>query len=793
MKVFSEYTKNVLLSSAAIFSLCGCGNSDQSISSSDETVKMDRSVDSVKNITASIDDDFIQFKLKGGFHRGSHYQIFINSDGADSTGYSGGSIKGADYLIEDGHLYQYPSNTRGWHWGKAIKSDIKAEFGNRQIRVKIPLDSIQIDDYIIEYATKIFSPDWKHVSKSVLGGALDTLLEQNKANDSDLTNAVYHQTTKALRNPLKGFMGWNKDKTNTPYLSMYKSLVPWNEIENQESDGVEKVIEYSNRVLFQGRYKGKDGVKVEESNIKVNPEVLIKKGRNSSFAPSDMDIGEHDNQTDEFARRVRKLVKKLGKAWDNDPRIGFVYMGIVGTWGEQWSVIMSPKVQKALGESFQEAFKNKKVMVRLPHYFHEKYLKSHNNSFRGETYNHYFNHFGMYWDAFAQDGIDGNRGENGGYLDTINVLRQIEIWKEQPILGEVAFNMDYSKLHTNKTDQNPIDATMSDPESIEYLNDYIHITHATALSWIDRYNHDDPGEAKGANVLQKAMGYRFFIPKASYTPKVGEDRKLHLEFSVKNLGSAPFYYRWPLEIYLLKPNSQKVIWHSEIDSVDIREWLPGDDWDMQNNHYKIPAKTYTIKSDFTLPKSVQAGEYTLGVAIVDPSNDKPSVHFANENYLQNGSTPLGKIKVKPNLQENVKTIDKHHFNSKQKRITSLHAKTVHKKVALTARGHFARNKHLSFYIDADNNPNTGYKRGAIIGADFLIQSSGIYRYPKGAHGWRWTKVSNAKIIRPNKNIATAKIPLSLIDSNRIRFTFEVSSHNWKKNTVYPKMISFQIQ
>lgn len=36
----------------------------------------------------------------------------------------------------------------------------------------------------------------------------------------------------------------------------------------------------------------------------------------------------------EFNERVTAFVKKLGQAWDNDPRVAFVEMGIIGEWGE---------------------------------------------------------------------------------------------------------------------------------------------------------------------------------------------------------------------------------------------------------------------------------------------------------------------------------------------------------------------------------------------------------------------------------------------------------------------------
>lgn len=38
-----------------------------------------------------------------------------------------------------------------------------------------------------------------------------------------------------------------------------------------------------------------------------------------------------------FQDRVKALVEKIGKAWDNDPRVAYIEMGIIGQWGEQHS------------------------------------------------------------------------------------------------------------------------------------------------------------------------------------------------------------------------------------------------------------------------------------------------------------------------------------------------------------------------------------------------------------------------------------------------------------------------
>ena len=76
----------------------------------------------------------------------------------------------------------------------------------------------------------------------------------------------------ALLNPLKEFREYFMIGPDTrraeypyPYGSLIKEYMQWNMLENLESDGVDKIIAYSNR-----RWKG-----VEEANVKVIPRVCL--------------------------------------------------------------------------------------------------------------------------------------------------------------------------------------------------------------------------------------------------------------------------------------------------------------------------------------------------------------------------------------------------------------------------------------------------------------------------------------------------------------------------------------
>ena len=167
-----------------------------------------------------------------------------------------------------------------------------------------------------------------------------------------LITAGYSQTTititpqesqDAFKNPLKGFRGGE-------FGSLKKDYIKWTDLENNVSDGVQKI-----RDVCNNRWKN-----YPAGNSKIIPRVYLQYG--GSYWPADMTTGDYTSQ--QFQDRLIRLVSRLGEVWDNDPRVAYVEMGIFGNWGEQESPRPTPAIQKIAGDAFTVAFKNKLVMVR---------------------------------------------------------------------------------------------------------------------------------------------------------------------------------------------------------------------------------------------------------------------------------------------------------------------------------------------------------------------------------------------------------------------------------------------
>lgn len=427
-----------------------------------------------------------------------------------------------------------------------------------------------------------------------------------------------------INNPLKGFRDYKKEG----YGLLKRQYIKWNEIEVGANDTVERIIAHTNEVTQA------DGKRFEELNIKLIPRVYldwdgeISPGKDSKqYWPSDLHTFDYDSP--EFQARLKALIVKLGQAWDDDPRIFAIQMGLIGRWGEHHSPTPTQEQRRLLTEAFQKAFKNKPVLVR------------HTDSeFMAAGY-------GIYYDTFANISREPHMGEKDQFpWQATHVFPNI--WKRAPIEGEVEYNWQVQRESADPkgTFGHTPDETMKVPAYRKYMIDKIRRYHTSYLGWIDDYDDSDREVLEGAGELQKAFGYRFVVDFASYPLTVKPGEKLPVKLAVRNTGSAPFYLDWPVAIGLLDATTQKPVWSAPLEGVDIRKWLPGEDWDSAACAYRRPAVQHIGEGFGMLPQDVKPGQYILALAILDRQGGMmPNARFAMANYFKGGWHPLGSIGI----------------------------------------------------------------------------------------------------------------------------------------------------
>ena len=432
--------------------------------------------------------------------------------------------------------------------------------------------------------------------------------DDNQLIDGDYVTIHYEPSDEAFANPMKGFRPARYVPDNSfpagEYVSTIHHLIKYTDLENSPGDTAQKIIDWSNKT-----WAG-----LEQRNIKLIPRIIIVNpsyGANGQWWPQGLDTGPEVERwvSETFKQRIAAFIKKLGEAWDNDPRVAAVETGIWGHWGEQhvWPLTLPgggdripPDVQKVMGDAFAQSFKNKKLMIRYPGNFTDY-------------------DFGYYWDSFALPD-DSGTGE---------LIIGKNNWQTQMISGEIAYDWgDQSLLGGNP------DGTLGSAANTDYVISWIKAARTSSLGWVANYNQANQNLKENAARMQKAFGYRYVVRQATYTHTVNSGDKLSVEFTVENTGSAPFYYQWPVELSLLN-YQRKPVWTGLV-AADIRNWLP--------------ERSYTVRGEFDIPESVPRGTYTLALAVLDPSGNLPSLRFANKNYYKGGRMPLGAIGIgqKPN-------------------------------------------------------------------------------------------------------------------------------------------------
>jgi hypothetical protein len=408
-----------------------------------------------------------------------------------------------------------------------------------------------------------------------------------------------------LRNPYKGFTNRGTGENNE-WATLMHSYIKWNEIERDSLDDIEEIIIWCDK-----NWSG-----VEDKNIKVIPRVYLHWDGDMTYWPDDMET--YDYTSPQFIRRVKKMIRKLGKCWDTDPRVAHIEMGIIGKWGEHHSPSPTSEVQQILGEEFRKAFTHKKVLVRHPWEF---------TAFK----------FGIYWDSWAHQDQMMPHGQP--------IYNLGDRWKTEIIGGETAYNWGNWQIQPG---DDPTD-TMVDSIHRDFLIYTIRWLHCTQLRWVANYNQNNPAARAGAEEVQKVFGYRYVIDEVSYPNRVEKGEEFTVSFSGRNTGSAPFYYDWPVELSLLD-ESNNVVWSAEFDSVDIRTWMPGDKWEKSESMYSVPVESFKAKGTFNLDGNISTGQYKLAIAVPDPAGWLPSMRFAIKNYLKGGWHPIGYIGVESDIQ-----------------------------------------------------------------------------------------------------------------------------------------------
>jgi hypothetical protein len=281
-----------------------------------------------------------------------------------------------------------------------------------------------------------------------------------------------------------------------------------------------------------------------------------------------------------FIEQSKQMIAALGEKFNTDPRIYAIQLGIIGYWGEWHAFQFKPNAggqgykllddtKQQILDAYRAAFPNKLLMGR---YLDDAVLNKDNKM---GFHNDYF------WTGNSHNNsFEYNVGEK---------------WKQGPIGGESPPGPDGNEFYVAGAGlQSILRAHYSTMKKGAFYREPFDATKHTEQYRLEREEYLK---------AHKKLGYNFQIEQALFPLKLPKGTKsIPLSVEISNIGIAPFYYNWDVELALLPSSSDTPLY-----VVKSTQKLVG----------FLPEQKNMITVD--LPVEAQSqGSYRLAIRIVQP-------------------------------------------------------------------------------------------------------------------------------------------------------------------------------
>lgn len=286
-----------------------------------------------------------------------------------------------------------------------------------------------------------------------------------------------------------------------------------------------------------------------------------------------------------YLAQANELIEAFAKAYDNDPRIYAIELGILGYWGE-WhtnefrfegkkrSIDLSSKL--SVLAAYRKHFTNKYLMARYP-------------------WDPLFD--GVQRLGFHNDFFVANNNHSKKFEDTIALGAN---WRTGPIGGEAPPLWDGSTM----TWRFPPDGLYPKvPGEIGKGEEMIRTAHYSTMSPSNYRRVVGQPDFENYMKLHRLMGYNFQIDRARFFERWNAGFPSTVVLDGSNIGVAPFYYDWDVEFALLGASGNEV--HALAKApVRLSQVMP-------NENFSFAAKLLP-------PAGLPSGSYRVAVRIVQP-------------------------------------------------------------------------------------------------------------------------------------------------------------------------------
>jgi hypothetical protein len=411
-------------------------------------------------------------------------------------------------------------------------------------------------------------------------------------NSDDDNKVILTEIDDVLANPFKGFAPWIGSNNPIYEAKLQQATFTWSELEPQQGNYNWSRLERNwGNVANTGKRVGfrvTAALPGTAGHIDI-PQWLADTGIKMRTYLIDGAQGLAPDWDDpNFLQAHHDFIMALGNRYDQDPRVAWIDIGSYGFWGE-WHVWLNDTLaateatKKAILDDYFEAFPTKAKVIAFDDDFATEYVTDRGGGIRNDCL--------------------GTSDSNNWYLTSLNRIDPTlndRVWKNAIITGEFC-GSDWGAMQgtTVRFDLN---------------YEFVKSTHWSFIgSAGGAINPENEEHRQNLDQLHKTLGYRYVLKTVSMPESANPGTTLSVSITVENKGIAPFYFDWPLVLYIVD-DTDAAVFQTEV-AIDIRNWLPGTNQDAAN---------------IDLPANLPSGKYKVKFAIHDPDTDVPGVLFANE-------------------------------------------------------------------------------------------------------------------------------------------------------------------
>jgi hypothetical protein len=296
-----------------------------------------------------------------------------------------------------------------------------------------------------------------------------------------------------------------------------------------------------------------------------------------------------------YLARHGEFIAALGQRYDGRPEVEFLDIGSYGIWGE-WHTPhpASVAVRKQIVDLYLRAFRRTPLVFMSDDAEVLDYALAHGTGFRRDG-------VGSPW--HEQNWIGSKK-----YAD---VQGMAKAWQRAPAVFEWFGDYDYLR---------------SKGWSFDAAVNFMLKNHVTLIN--DNVGRVPPEAMPQLEELTRLAGARFVLRELAHEKKVSRGSALHLEMKWANVGAGKLYHSYVLRCSFLDTDGR--VCFTTDAKADPRLWLPGE---------------YAVAELLQLPATLNAGQYTLAVALVDPTGERRPFHLAID-VPQNGDRyPISRLKI----------------------------------------------------------------------------------------------------------------------------------------------------